>query len=350
MKRKIIGTLILVTLMFISGVTNAQVGQLKQQVNDLLNSLPSLPALPAMQSPSVLPALPDFSSRTVTRSGKVSGNSDWVRYRQDRQRRLGRDEISKKIDMEFEGSEGMRIDLDHSFGYIEVRQSAGNKVKITGEKRAASRDKELAKEYLDAMALEFNNQGKSRLSIEAYYPDDEFSRSERRAIKNKSIFYTIEIPKNSSLRIKNSFGDVDLKDLAGSFDITTGMGSLTAENLKGDTELNNKFGILTAYEIDGNADINNANNSVEVIGVTGDLVLENRFGEIEVEDVKGGANINGGNGNITVTKVVKDLTVKNSFGFVNCTSIGGRTTIKNGNGRIHASDITGNLRAETSFN
>lgn len=280
--------------------------------------LPSLPKLPSLPELPSLPGLP---------------------Y-QDR--RLWGDYISEDINIKIPGKPGMTIRIEHSFGDIDVRTGVNNQISITGEKRVSSRDKELAREFLEKMEIKVEEKP-DIVEIKTHYPD------ERDRVKNFSISYKIEIPENIDLHAENSFGNIDLRSVSGKFLISNGFGKLAAEDLTGETTLKNKFGELTAETIKGDANIKNEHGSLNITNVTKDLTASNKFGEISVYNVKGTAIISGGHGKMTVEELGNKTELTNSFGSIICRDINGITEIHNSHGKIEAKDIQGNTRIENKF-
>ncbi|GAG04920.1 unnamed protein product, partial [marine sediment metagenome] len=192
----------------------------------------------------LLAALVPVEQSFAASKNRPGDNSLWGSY------------ISEEIEITLSGKPGISIVLEHSFGNIDVHKGQNSRIYIKGEKKVSSRDSDLAKKYLEAMELRIDEK-ENRVIIRTYYPEDEFSRGEKKKIKNFSISYSIEIPENTTLDIENSFGNLDMDNISGEFSVTNSFGKITAYDLDGKTELNNKFGSITAENISGDARIAN---------------------------------------------------------------------------------------------
>ena len=254
--------------------------------------------------------------------------------------------VSEFIDLTISGQSGMSITIEHSFGNIDVRPGTSNQITISGEKRVSGKDNGIAKEFLREMELKID-ESPSRLIIKTYYPDD---KKYEKKVKNYSISYTIEIPSNVKLDIKNSFGNLDLDNLSGIFIITNSYGEIKALRLNGDTQLSNKFGLITSENITGEAQINSQHGSINIKNVAGNLSAKTSFGPIDVFDIKGDARILNSHGKITVESIGGKAELETSFSTITCSDIDGKTVIRNSHGQVNASNIRSNTSVRTSFN
>jgi len=286
-------------------------------------------------------AVASLGSQSYAMTRKKSGDSEI-------ERGLWGNYISEKIDLTLSGKPGMSIELEHSFGDIDVKKGRNDGITITGEKRVSSKDSDLAREFLGLMELKVEEKGDG-VVIKTYYPEEEYNKRTRKKIKNFSISYTINIPENVSLQMKNSFGNIVMDNISGQFSVTNSFGKVDAANLDGETELNNKFGSITAVRCGGNTRIGNEHGSLDIQHIRGDLVARNTFGPIKVVDVSGNAQITGGHGAVTAEEIVGDATIETSFSALTCANIGGRVTIRNSHGKVDVNGVENDTRITTSF-
>jgi len=252
--------------------------------------------------------------------------------------------VTEKIEMTISGKSGMEIRLEHSFGNIDIRPGQDSRIYISGEKQLTVKDRRITEEFLQEMKLEVIERP-DKVIIKTHYPDDRLKKK----VKNFSISYTIEIPSNVQLSVKNSFGQIDVRDVSGEFSIINKFGGMTAFNLKGETTLNNEFGSIDADEIDGNANISTGHSSLNIDHINGDLVAEGKFGSITVKNISGKAKISGGHGKIDCSTVTGDTDITNSFGPVTCGDIGGELTVRNSHNKVYVEDIRNNTSITTGF-
>jgi len=256
--------------------------------------------------------------------------------------------ITEKFELSAAGSSGMTIEIEHKFGDIGVTTGSGTTVRLVGEKKVASRDEELAQQFMDAMEVRIKERG-NRLVIETYYPEKELSKRERRKIKKFNISYTIEIPDNVNFSLNSSFGNIDLDTLSGTFTVSNGFGKLSARHIQGNVELNNKFGALLAEKIDGSLEAYNEHGALDVSEISGELVAKNSFGKASVFNVKGDARVNNSHGYIEAEEIGGTAQLETSFGYLECSTVHGSATVRSSHGSVNLRNVKENATATTSF-
>ncbi|MBT4485079.1 MAG: DUF4097 family beta strand repeat protein [Candidatus Latescibacteria bacterium] len=256
--------------------------------------------------------------------------------------------ISEEINITLPGQPGISVMLDHSYGNINVNKGQNDKIVIKGEKRVSSRDSQLAREFLDAMELQIEER-KGRIIIRTYYPQERLSERIRKKIKNFSISYTIEIPENTNLELKNSFGNVDLDNVSGEFSVTNSFGKVTAYDLEGRTELSNKFGSITAERFTGDTNVSNEHGALTVKQIKGNLVARTSFGSIEVREVEGDAKITNSHGKISAEKIGGEAELETTFGKLSCIDVKGKATLRNRHSGVTVRNVHNDVTVVTSF-
>jgi len=139
---------------------------------------------------------------------------------------------------------------------------------------------------------------------------------------------TIEVPENLALDVKDSSGDmllkniaaVQIKDSSGDIDIENALGSISISDSSGDIEIDNADGDVT-IESDSSGDI-------EATGINGNvLVKSDSSGDIEVSHVRD---------NVVVER--------DSSGDISADDVGGDfRVLKDGSGGISSSDVMGEV-------
>ena len=253
--------------------------------------------------------------------------------------------VTEKIELTIPGKQGMEINLEHSFGDIDIRPGQDSRIYINGEKLLIVKDKGITEEFLKEMNLEVIERP-GKVTIKTHYPDN---KKLKKKVKNFSISYTIEIPSGVQLSVKSSFGQIDVRNVSGEFSIINKFGSMTAFNLDGETTLNNQFGSIDADEINGNANITTGHSSMNIDHIEGDLIAEGKFGSITVKNVSGTAKISGGHGAIDCSTVSGDTDITNSFGPVTCSDIGGELIVRNSHSKVYVENIRNNTSITTGF-
>lgn len=276
--------------------------------------------------------------------------------------------VANAADEEFEISilarQGMLINLEHSFGNLEVRQGNDNQVKITGSKSAESGNQVIAQEFLDEIELKIS-EGSNQINITTFYPNIGFSLLRRNKVTNREMSYTIEIPLGTKLDVALRFGDIDLNGLSGDVKVDGRQAIIQALELRGDVSVRNANGSVIIESIDGSVEIDANDASVSVSSVSGDLVLRNKFGSSEIRNVQGSVRTSGeitpifaegigGNLNVDtyastviVNGVDQNVDVSSKEAEVIVTNIQGDVKIENREGSIAIDQVGGNISVDS---
>jgi hypothetical protein len=166
-------------------------------------------------------------------------------------------------------------------------------------------------------------------------------------------------------QVRNTFGQVNLKNIAGAVDITNRNDSVTVEDITGSAKISNEFGNVDARGVSGNLEVRNRNANVEINEVKGDASVNSSFGDISLMDITGNLDVDGRNASVDVARVGKNARVKTRFHYVKIAEVKGSVDVDNENGGIEVrfnqppvsniqlstkfSDITVVLPAESAF-
>lgn len=136
----------------------------------------------------------------------------------------------------------------------------------------------------------------------------------------------IEVPEDLALEVKDSSGDISLKNVA----VTQ------IKDSSGDIEVEKARDSLTISDSSGDIEINGAN---------GDLTIEaDSSGDIEASDIQGSVLVmNDSSGDIEATDVTENFIVeRDSSGDISAYDIGGDfRVLKDGSGSIRSKDVVG---------
>ncbi|MFC1608016.1 DUF4097 domain-containing protein [Candidatus Latescibacterota bacterium] len=255
-------------------------------------------------------------------------------------------EVTERIEITLAGKTGMDVTLEHSFGNIDIRTGTSDKIVLIGEKRVVARNKSITAEFLSKMKLVVAERSNG-VRIVTEYPDE---KSLKKKVKRFSISYSIEVPPDIRLNVKNSFGEIEITGVSGDIEITNGYGNLIATDLKGTTTLTNKFGAVKVVNIKGDAEITSAHSPLEINDIYGDLTAVTRHGSIKIVHVEGSARIECGHGSVIVEDISEGTNIVNSHGKVECRNIGGEIDINNSHGSVIVEDAQSRAKIKTSFN
>lgn len=142
------------------------------------------------------------------------------------------------------------------------------------------------------------------------------------------IDLNIEVPNDLALDVKDSSGDILLKNIA----------AVEIKDSSGDIEVENARGTIS---------ISDSSGDIEIEGAEGDLTIESdSSGDIEASDINGSVLVKSdSSGDIEVSDVSGDFVVeRDSSGDISADGIGGDfRVLKDGSGEIDSNGVTGEV-------
>ena len=123
-------------------------------------------------------------------------------------------------------SAGGRFELEAAFGRIDVLPSTGSAIEVEAARSVRARSDEAAKNLLTSIEMK-EEVLPERVRLQAWIPEG------RGQFRNLNIEYQIRIPPGLNVFIKSEFGNVNLKGVAGRFDVSVTNGRITGEAVSG---------------------------------------------------------------------------------------------------------------------
>lgn len=136
-------------------------------------------------------------------------------------------EKRKVLNKSFKVNTADLLSVENKFGKVHINTWDKNEVQLKVEMIARASSDSKAQEILDNIKImEVRTQGKV-----AFKTEIDPMRISGNSRKGFEVNYTISMPANNSLAVKNSFGDVYLAELLGKADISVKYGSLKCDKL-----------------------------------------------------------------------------------------------------------------------
>jgi hypothetical protein len=204
-----------------------------------------------------------------------------------------KDQVEKKryVDKSYNVSSSTLLNIQNKFGRIEINSWDKSEFEIKIEIIGRGRNEDKAQQILDDIEIDID-EGSSEISFET-----SVEKMKNRNNEGFEVNYTISMPEDNPLEIKNSFGDVSMGNRAGDLEINVAYGSMKVGNVTGKTDLKLSFGSGNINNIqDGDltikySDFNiESSNKIELnqgfsdieIGEVKDLELESKYGDVEI--------------------------------------------------------------------
>jgi hypothetical protein len=144
----------------------------------------------------------------------------------------------KSVNKSYNVSSSDKLNIDNSFGRVEVKTWDRNEIKVDVEVEVSANTEAHAQKILDRISVSDDRSGKE-ISFKTSLKEMNNSKGEHSSM---TINYTISMPASNPLQIENEFGATVLPDYRGEVDLVSKFGSLTAGNLSNVKKLQVEFG------------------------------------------------------------------------------------------------------------
>jgi hypothetical protein len=149
---------------------------------------------------------------------------------------VGQDRVAKTYQKEFSLTSNSNIYLENRFGQVNIENWEKNSISITVQIKVDYPEGSKSDRLLKAISIEINQTGDNISAITKI--DEDFMRSWNRLFeggsKDFSIDWEVKMPKNASIEMVNSYGDIFINELTGKCKIELKYGNLKANRIMKD--------------------------------------------------------------------------------------------------------------------
>jgi hypothetical protein len=231
-----------------------------------------------------------------------------------------------------------RVVVNTCNGRVALAANGTSEINISGTKRAGGLTYAEAEENLDQVTIVAEPDGADpktfRISVD--YPLH---------LRNKSIgaSFVIRVPEPCAAEITTGNGSIHAENLSDSVVLRTSNGRITLSDVAGDVRIRTSNGRVEAEDIEGKLCVDSSNGSVSVRAVEGACELETSNGSVETRDVRGDIRVTNSNGRIRVEATPPDdasVVLRSSNGSIHVTlpaTMRADLTLSTSNGRVSTS-------------
>jgi len=260
---------------------------------------------------------------------------DGIRYRTEIKETCKKDNISNSFNIK-------ELKVISDYGDIKVLPADAESIRIEAEVTVKCNDENKARKYAkDAIEIK-----EGELTVISPKEPVNWDKS---SYSKAQIDFVIYVPKQVSVDVKGSFGDIKVEGVGGKCTLENKNGEIQAKDIGGDIEIENSFGDIEVRNIVGEAGITNRNGKIVADKISGSAVIEGHFGDIDAASVGGDLKISNNNGQITVGNVSGKADLSNAFGDINIDKVESGVTVECKNGSIEALDVMGSSQIKNSF-
>lgn len=183
--------------------------------------------------------------------------------------------VSKKMEKSWPYVDGAEVNIEGEKAEIKVETWERNEVKIVIEIISKHPDKNMAEQDMKAMIFK-DEQHSNNIYFRNYI------NKELKPESDLSVIYTVTLPEDCPVYLKNNFGLTYVSDLTNALTIVSEFSKIFLDNLKGNIGVTTRFGDLDGESIDGNVKINSRRSDVTLREIKGNWDINSQYGVIKL--------------------------------------------------------------------
>lgn len=129
-----------------------------------------------------------------------------------------------------------------------------------------------------------------------------------------SINYTIEVPGNTEVRVRNGSGDVTVQGIEGPVNLETGSGDIEVKSIARRVDISAGSGDISIRDVRGEVVVSARSGGLQLDAVGGDIRARTSSGDIRINHPGGKVQAHASSGDIEIDGVSADLRVETGSG------------------------------------
>ena len=208
--------------------------------------------------------------------------------------------------LETKAPQNPTLEIHNIYGFVEVVKGEEDRIVIDIQKTVRATSLKEAFFFEPQMYFAITNQSDHYVLRSNRY---DLQSSLRRRFKTT---LKIRVPSKSSVRIRNSYGSVQVMGLTGHQKIRNFYGRTIIRKVNGDVDIEGSHGEIVVEDVSGNLLILNKQGNVHVADIGGDVKIKNRSSRVNVENVVGSVQVEGDKTLVTLKNIAGSIAVENS--------------------------------------
>ncbi len=157
---------------------------------------------------------------------------------------------TKAVNKSYNVSSADKLDIQNSFGSVKVITWDRNEIKVDVDIEVSANTEALTQKMIDRISVNDGQNGRE-ISFRTVIKDVKNGYNSKGEKSTMHINYSISMPANNPLTVKNEFGATTIPDYRGEVELTSKFGSLTTGNLSNIKNIQVEFGKADLANISG---------------------------------------------------------------------------------------------------
>lgn len=186
--------------------------------------------------------------------------------------------VTKKIEKTFPYKDGYEVNVEGEKAEIVVETWDKPEIQIVMELTAKHPDKAIAERDLETIKY-LAERVKKNIYIRNYISPEE---DQEKPESNLSARYTITLPEECGVYLKDYFGHVNVSNLVNKLRVYSEFSSIDILNVQGQIDVNTRFGDLVGTNIDGIMRVNSRRSNITLSEIKGQFDINSYFGVLKI--------------------------------------------------------------------
>ena len=182
--------------------------------------------------------------------------------------------VTKTIEKTIPYKNGHEVNIEGEKAEIIVRTWEKNEVRVLLELIAKNESRKIAVDDLDRMNYSTEQHG-NMIYFRNYF---EKSKDGKMPTSDLKAIYTITLPADCPVYLKNNFGLTYVSDLSNSLKINSEFSKINLENLRGTIGVSSRFGDIEGKRIDGNVTMTTRRSDITLHDISGRWTINAQYG------------------------------------------------------------------------
>lgn len=184
--------------------------------------------------------------------------------------------VTKKVEKTFDYHEGVEVNIEGQKANITIDTWEKNFIQVNIAFTAKHPERSIAREDVEKINY-LATQAKNKIYIRNYLSSDQAPPTSL-----LSVEYSILLPQDCPVYLKNEFGIAQLSNLSNKLRINTAFTRIGLEAFKGILDISTRFGDLTGNNLDAQATITSRRSNIKLNNIQGSFNIKAFYGVVEV--------------------------------------------------------------------
>jgi len=225
-----------------------------------------------------------------------------------------RDTISKSFKVEAGG----KLTLEADLGSIKVEGAEGDNVKIEVVREADTSSDKKAKDIFDDFQVDFEQRGND-VFVKADLRHDGFDGFLERIFNRLHVEFIVSVPRVYNTDLRTSGGSISVDNVQGETRSKTSGGSLHFDLIAGNVWGRTSGGGIRIGEVEGEVDVHTSGGGIQIERTKGPILARTSGGSIRIKNAGSEVDAHTSGGGITVEEVMGAIQADTSGGSVTAT-------------------------------